>query len=287
MYTLDIHTYNYTILRWIWFCITEICHWTRMYWTSLLIKVVVTLRKKKGKISPRLMGENHISKQTPVGGEMSVWTSWEGPTAGMWYLRGTTRSCHPVNTEPSDADWRGQFKMAVNRIFYRTDKTASAIRLLPGELEEERDVLQALPSEEWGALKHVVVSWPLPHLQLSSSHPSSRHKQLLRSSPHQRGWDDHPVCWTPDRAHSELSIFSTKNGRVSTPLIDMRVGEAKVNRRKEERLNLNKIVKHREDVKYGFGSFRAHSTIHLDFPKAFDKVHLTTCSWKLKWQDPT
>lgn len=71
----------------------------------------------------------------------------------MWYLRETIRSYHPMNTEPSDADWWGQFKMTVNRIlFYRREKTVSAICLLPGELEEEREVLQAWPSGEWGAL---------------------------------------------------------------------------------------------------------------------------------------
>lgn len=82
----------------------------------------------------------------------------------------------------------------------------------------------------------------------------------------------------PDMAHTDLRVFRIKNGSVSTPLIDIRVREAKVNRRKEERLNLNKIVKRCEDVKYRFDSFRAHSTIYLDFLKAFDKVHLTICS---------
>lgn len=35
-------------------------------------------------------------------------------------------------------------------------------------------------------------------------------------------------------------------------------------------------------MKYRFGSFRAHSIIYLDFLKAFDKVHLTSCSLLLK-----
>lgn len=70
-------------------------------------------------------------------------------------------------------------------------------------------------------------------------------------------------------------MLSIKNRRVSSCLIDRRVREAKVNRRMIERFHLNKIVKHCEGVKYRFGSIGAHSIVHLDFLKAFDKVHLT------------
>lgn len=51
----------------------------------------------------------------------------------------------------------------------------------------------------------------------------------------------------------------------------MRVREAKVNQRKEGRFNLNKIVKHCEEVKYGFDSSRAHSKFIWIFRKPLTK----------------